>query len=52
MHVYTSEILVSNFGLHFRVDNDTNFRSFYGHFYCFQESAPIVRKTKVAITDA
>ena len=44
--------VVSNFGLHFSVDKDTHFRSFYGHFHCVQESATIVRKTKVVITDA
>ena len=35
----------------FWVDNDTHFRSFYGHFYCFKETASIVLKTKDAITD-
>ena len=35
----------------FWVDNDTHFPSIYGHFYCFQETASIVRKTKDAITD-
>ena len=35
----------------FWVDNDTHFRSFYGHFYCFKKTASIVRKTKDAITD-
>ena len=35
----------------FWVDNDTHFCSFYFHFYCFKETASIVRKTKDAITD-
>ena len=35
----------------FWVDNDTHFRSFYGHFHCFKETASIVCKTNDAITD-
>ena len=42
------EMFISNFGLHFWVDNTTHFRSFYGLFHCLREGASIVRKTKVA----
>ena len=33
------------------VDNDTHFRSFYGHFYCFKETVSVVRKTKDVFTE-
>ena len=43
---------VSNFGLHLLVDHTTHLRCFYGLFHCLREGASIVRKTKVAFTEA
>ena len=36
---------LSDCAYHFWIDDDKNFRSFYGHFYCFKESAFVVCKT-------
>ena len=36
---------LSDCAYHFWIDNDKMSRSFYGHFYCFKESAFVVCKT-------